>query len=146
MKRGTPIDRDAALAEVRAVYAEVDRRPVERDCIRRTECCQFKLTGRTPYLTRGEALVAAKAFRATGRTRLPVREDGACPMLDAKGQCLIYAARPFGCRTHFCAAAGGPYARREVVDLIHRLEDVDAKLGGNGAHPLPQAMGSCGEL
>lgn len=141
MKRRPPIDKDAALAEVAAVYAEVDRRPVERDCVRRTECCQFKLTGRTPYLTRGEAMVAAKAFRATGRTRLPAREDGGCPMLDAQGRCLIYAARPFGCRTHFCAAAGGPYARREVVDLIHRLEDVDAKLGGDGAHPLPQAVG-----
>jgi Fe-S-cluster containining protein len=128
------------IAAVLTIYAEVDARPVERECVRRTECCQFKLTGRTPYLTKGEALVAAKALRATGRTRLPQRSDGACPLLDAQGRCLIYASRPFGCRTHFCAAAGGPYARREVSDLIHRLEEIDARLGGDGARPLPAAV------
>ena len=146
MKRRPPIDTASALAGVAAVYAEVERRPIERDCVRRTECCQFKLTGRTPFLTRGEALLAARALRTTGRTRLPVRDDGACPMLDPQGRCLIYAARPFGCRTHFCPAAGGPYPRREVVDLIHRLEDLDAQLGGDGAHPLPLAMARCGGL
>jgi Fe-S-cluster containining protein len=128
------------LAKVRAIYAEVDARPVERACVRRTECCQFKLTGRTPYLTKGEALTAAKALRATGRTRLAERPDGACPLLDPQGRCLIYADRPFGCRTHFCAAAGGPYARREVSDLIHRLEDIDMQLGGDGSRPLPAAV------
>ena len=141
MKRRPPFSSEAAVAEVAAIYEELAQRPVERDCVRRTECCQFKLTGRTPFLTRGEALLAAKALRATGRTRLPARTDGACPLLDPQGRCLIYAARPFGCRTHFCPAAGGPYARREVVDLIHRLEDLDAQLGGDGAHPLPAAVG-----
>ena len=62
-------------------------------------------------------------------------------MLDPQGRCLIYDARPFGCRTHFCAAAGGPFARRDVLDLIRRLEDVDAFLGGDGVHPLPAAVG-----
>ena len=128
------------IANVRAIYDELAARPIERACLQRTECCQFKLTGRTPYLTKGEALTAAKALRATGRTRLPERTDGACPLLDAQGRCLIYADRPFGCRTHFCAAAGGPYARREVSDLIHRLEDIDAQLGGDGGRPLPAAV------
>lgn len=105
-----------------------------------TECCHFKLTGRTPYLTKGEALTAAKALRSTGRTRLPDRTDGACPMLDPQGRCLIYSDRPFGCRTHFCSAAGGPYARREVSDLIHRLEEIDGQLGGDGGRPLPAAV------
>ena len=123
----------AAVAEVRLVYADLATRPVERQCLRRTECCQFKLTGLTPYLTKGEALVAAQAFRATGRKKLPNEAGGACPLLDrVTGNCLIYADRPFGCRTHFCAAAGGPMARREVVDLIRRLETVDAQLGGDG--------------
>ena len=129
-----------ATAEVRAIYAEIAARPIERTCTLRTECCHFKLTGRTPYLTIGEALTAAKALRATGRTRLPARADGACPLLDPQGRCLIYADRPFGCRTHFCAAAGGPYARREVSDLIHRLEEIDARLGGDGGRPLPAAV------
>jgi len=62
-------------------------------------------------------------------------------MLDpATARCRIYEARPFGCRTHFCQAAGGPYARRDVVDLIRRLEVVDAKLGGDGARVLPSAL------
>jgi Fe-S-cluster containining protein len=126
--------------EVRAVYDELAQRPIERACERRTTCCQFQITGRRPQLTRGEALVAAKAFRATGRTRLPARADGACPLLDAQGRCLIYEGRPFGCRTHFCAAAGGPLARREVLDLIRRLEVVDRALGGDGPHALEQAV------
>jgi Fe-S-cluster containining protein len=132
--------RDNALAEVRAIYGELGQRPLERACTRVTECCRFKITGRTPFLTRGEALVAARALRATGRKTLPVRDDGACPLLGNQGHCLIYADRPFGCRTHFCAAAGGPYTRGEVVDLIRRLETVDAQLGGDGGHALPGAV------
>ena len=130
-----------ALAQVRAVYAELVRRPVERQCEARTECCQFQLTGLTPQLTKGEAVLAAKAFRATGRKALPEPDDGACPLLKREtGRCLIYADRPFGCRTHFCAAAGGPYARREVLDLIRRLEAVDQMLGGDGPHVIQSAV------
>jgi uncharacterized protein len=138
-----PVDESAAIEEVRAVYAELATRPVERACVRRTECCQFKITGKTPHLTKGEAMLAAKALRAAGRTKLPATRDeatGACPMLDRMGRCMIYKDRPFGCRTAFCAAAGGPYARREVVDLIRRLEDVDHALGGDGAHEISVAM------
>ena len=131
----------AALDEVRSVYADLARRPIDRNCVRFKECCHFKLTGRTPYLTKGEALVAAKALRATGRTQLPTNPTGGCPMLEtATGNCLIYEARPLGCRTHFCAAAGGPYARREVIDLIHRLEAVDDTLGGSGPRLLQNAV------
>ncbi len=127
-----------ALAEVRAVYADLTQRPVDRACTLRTECCHFKITGRTPQLTRGEARVAAQALRASGRKSLPERSDGACPLLDPRtAKCLIYDSRPFGCRTHFCAAAGGPFARSEVLDLIRRLEVVDETLGGDG----PRALG-----
>lgn len=129
-----------ALAEVRAVYAELARRPVERACTRLTGCCHFALTGRTPQLTRGEALLAAKGVRAAGRKELPERADGACPLLRENGACLIYNDRPFGCRTHFCAAAGGPYGRGEVLDLIRRLEEVDARLGGSGPRALEVAV------
>ncbi len=135
---------DALLKEVRAVYADLEKRPVERQCVRRTECCYFKRTGLTPQLTAGEARVAAKGWRASGRKVLKPREDGGCPMLigpEGQGKCAIYADRPFGCRTHFCEQAGGPYARKEVVDLIRRLEVVDAALGGNG----PKALGAAVE-
>ncbi|MEI8291729.1 MAG: YkgJ family cysteine cluster protein [Verrucomicrobiota bacterium] len=130
-----------ALGEVRAVYAELAKRPLARSCLARTECCRFQLTGLTPQLTKGEALVAAKGFRATGRKEIPESADGACPMLKREtGRCLIYADRPFGCRTHFCAAAGGPYARKEVLDLIRRLEEVDRKLGGDGPRKIQAAV------
>jgi Fe-S-cluster containining protein len=134
-------ERNAALAEVRAVYSDLAARPIDRRCMLRTECCHFKLTGLTPFLTKGEALLAAKALRASGRRKLPDRKDGACPLLDPKtSRCLVYQARPFGCRTHFCEAAGGPYSRREVLDLIRRLERVDAELGGNGPRPLADTI------
>jgi hypothetical protein len=127
--------------EVRRIYRDLADRPIERHCTLRTDCCHFKLTGKTPYLTRGEAFLAARALKATGRKSLPGRDDGACPLLDPQtSRCLIYEDRPFGCRTHFCAAAGGPYPRRDVVDLIHRLEDLDTQLGGTGARPLPAAV------
>ena len=130
-----------ALNEVRQVYVDLAQRPFQRNCLRKTECCHFKLTGRTPYLTKGESVVAAKALRATGRKSLPETADGSCPMLRPEtGNCLIYEDRPFGCRTHFCAAAGGPLARREVLDLIRRLEDVDLVLNGNGPRPLQNAV------
>jgi len=130
-----------ALNEVRQVYVDLAQRPFQRNCLRKTECCHFKLTGRTPYLTKGEAVVAAQALRATGRKSLPETADGSCPMLRQEtGNCLIYEDRPFGCRTHFCAAAGGPLARREVLDLIRRLEDVDLVLNGNGPRPLQNAV------
>jgi Fe-S-cluster containining protein len=140
-RRPTPLTRTAAVEAVKAIYRELAERPIERNCIQRTECCRFRLTGRTPFLTKGEALVAAKAVRASGRKQLPESIDGACPLLNhATGRCLIYEGRPFGCRTHFCAAAGGPYARQEVVDLIHRLEDIDRALGSEGATALPTAV------
>lgn len=135
--------RQTALDEVRNVYVDLAQRPIERNCVRKIECCHFKLTGRTPYLTKGEAIVAAAGLRATGRKSLPKNPDGACPMLhSATGDCLIYDDRPFGCRTHFCAAAGGPYARREVLDLIRRLETIDIELGGNGPRTLENAVAS----
>ena len=122
-----------AIQAVGALYAELALRPLPRACVASAECCRFRLTGRTPYLTRGEALLAAAAWRAAGRTELPAAADGGCPLLGARGRCQIYEGRPFGCRTHFCEAAGGPYARGEVRDLIQRLEAIDEQLGGSGA-------------
>ncbi|HEY8965021.1 MAG TPA: YkgJ family cysteine cluster protein [Candidatus Methylacidiphilales bacterium] len=145
------------VGEVRQVYADLDAREksspaFERNCTGIAECCHFVLTGATPYLTKGEALVAAKAWRASGRTKLPETDGDRCPFLSVETRrCQIYADRPFGCRTHFCDGAGGPYARRDVIDLIQRLEDIERRLekgklrGGHGGHhgpsPLPSAVG-----
>jgi len=140
MPKPAPID---VYQEVKSIYTELENRPIERNCTAQTTCCRFKLTGKTPYLTKAEALVAAKAWRATGRRFPKPSADGACPMLEsATGRCLIYESRPFGCRTHFCQAAGGPYSRREVVDLIHRLEDLSRALGQNEAMPFHSALDS----
>ena len=127
-------------SEIKALYAEVEARPLERACTMLTECCQFHITGRTPMLTKGEAQYAAVGVRASGRKKLPPRDDGACPMLGANGRCTIYAHRPFGCRTHFCAAAGGPYPRKHVADLIQRLEALDEQLRGDGPRPIQGAV------
>jgi len=133
--------KSTAAREVRKIYTDLAARPLERSCALRTDCCHFKLTGKTPLLTRGEALVAANALRATGRKTLPAHTDGACPLLDSKtSRCLIYESRPFGCRTHFCQAAGGPYPRTHVLDLVRRLEEIDQNLGGDSPHPIEKAI------
>lgn len=132
---------DEAIREVRAIYQEWAQRPIDRNCTGLADCCRFRLVGHTPYLTRGEALVAAKAWRAAGRKDVAVPADGSCPFLHTHtGKCQIYDGRPFGCRTHFCSAAGGQANRNEVRDLIQRLEEIDRRLGGNGAMNLPTAV------
>jgi len=129
------------IPEVLAIYAEWEQRPLQRNCTGIADCCRFRLVGHTPYLTKGEALVAAKAWKAAGRKDVVVPPDGSCPFLHPHtGKCRIYDGRPFGCRTHFCAAAGGPAARSEVRDLIRRLEAIDTLLGGAGAINLPTAV------
>jgi Fe-S-cluster containining protein len=129
------------VRETRAVYADLAGRPADRNCTGLAECCQFKLTGRTPHLTRGEALTAWTALKASGRKTLPEGLPGACPMLNPKTlRCLIYEGRPFGCRTHFCEPAGGMMDRRQVIDLIRRLEAIDAAAGGDGARPIAGAL------
>lgn len=139
-KRADPAHKQA-MADVRAVYADWEAHPLERHCTGRAECCRFRLTGRTPYLTKGEALVAAQAWRAAGRTAVPDTPDGSCPFLDpTTARCRIYEGRPFGCRTHFCDAAGGPASRKEVRDFIRRLEEIDTRLGGTGGVNLPTAL------
>lgn len=126
--------------EMAAIYTAVAARPLERSCSMSTECCQFRLTGRTPMLTKGEAMYAAIGVRASGRKKLPDRTDGACPLLGKNGRCMIYAHRPFGCRTHFCSAAGGPYPRKHVADLIQRLDVLDERLKGDGPRPIQGAV------
>lgn len=134
-------DQDEAVREIEQIYKDLAVRPIDRNCTLQTECCQFKRTKIVPYITKGEALLAAKAVRAAGRKEMPEAVDGACPLLNARsGKCMIYKQRPFGCRTHFCEAAGGPYGRGEVLDLIRRLEAVDARLLGHGPVTLPVAV------
>jgi uncharacterized protein len=135
----TPDRRRSLCRDVRTIYGELAARPLERNCTGLAACCHFRLTGRTPFLTRGEALVAARAVRASGRRKLRPSPDGACPLLE-NGRCTVHDSRPFGCRTHFCNAAGGPYSRGHVRDLIQKLEALDRELGGSGGVNLPTAL------
>lgn len=129
------------IREVLAIYAEWEQRPLQRACTGIADCCRFRLVGHTPYLTKGEALVAAKAWKAAGRKEVVVPADGSCPFIHPHtGKCRIYQGRPFGCRTHFCDAAGGPANRNEVRDLIQKLEAIDHRLGGSGGVNLPTAV------
>lgn len=131
---------EGGMQQVREIYADLASRPMERNCTGIAQCCSFRVNGRTPFLTKGEALVAAQAWRAAGRKEVVLPADGSCPFLGRNGRCQIYEGRPFGCRTHFCEAAGGPYARGEVRDLIQRLEAIDHRLGGTGGVNLPTAV------
>ncbi|MFQ9729322.1 MAG: YkgJ family cysteine cluster protein [Akkermansia muciniphila] len=130
------------LMEVRRLLDEGAFRAsrAQRFCTGAADCCRFRLTGETPHVTLGEAWVAWKAWRASGRTRLELPPDGSCPFLSGQGRCMIYEGRPLACRTHFCVPAGGALPRWEVIDLIHALEDIDAALGGDGAARLPEAV------
>lgn len=139
MPRRAP-DPRSAFPEVRAIYTELEARPLERQCVSRAQCCHFRLTGKTPMLTLGEALYAAQGVRASGRKQIKPHPDGACPLLGRDGRCTIYAHRPFGCRTHFCQEAGGMFPRRQIADLIQRLEALDEKLGGDGPRVLENAV------
>lgn len=133
-------DLKATFDEVRAIYAELEKRPLARNCQFTTGCCHFRNAGHTPMLTLGEAALAAQGVRASGRKAIKPHPDGACPLLGKDGRCTIYAHRPFGCRTHFCQAAGGMYPRKHVADLIQRLEVLDEKLGGDGSRELEPAV------
>ncbi|MEG0143185.1 MAG: YkgJ family cysteine cluster protein [Akkermansia sp.] len=130
------------LAEVACILNEGAKRATHanRACSGISNCCRFRLTGETPYVTYGEAWVAWLEWKATGRVKLDLHADGSCPLLSAQGLCMIYKARPMACRTHFCIQAGGALPRREVVDLIGRLEDIDVKIGGCGPVKLPDAL------
>ncbi|MGK0188211.1 MAG: Fe-S-cluster containining protein [Verrucomicrobiales bacterium] len=134
------------VATVLDIYARhIEARPLPRQCELRTECCRFRLTGKTPMVTRGEAITAAYGWRASGRKEIPENgstgksspADGACPFLASDGRCGNYKHRPLGCRTHFCDPAGGPYPRQHVIDAIRELEALDETLGGDGPRPLP---------
>jgi uncharacterized protein len=135
---------EAALTALRQVYTDLEQRPVQRNCQLSGGCCHFRQTGRSPLVTRVEALYAAKGVRASGRKKLVTHPEGACPCLGKDGRCTIYAHRPFGCRTHFCAEAGGPYPRKQVQDLIQRMEALDEAMGyHDGSRPFEGALEDC---
>src|SRR6188768_2750693 len=95
-----------SLGELRALYARIDAALDGWACEGSTDCCRFGVTGREPYPTAVEVAELERAVKARGgikkRRTLPVAGERRCALLGDDNKCLVYASRPFGCRTFFC--------------------------------------------
>lgn len=160
--RGTTDTLAAALAELRGIYAQVDAALHGFGCDASTDCCRFGVTGREPYPTAVEVAELERAVRARGglpkRRTLPVARERRCGLLSDAGRCLVYASRPFGCRTFFCDRARGPVGEtadevpratinalaRDVASLSDRAHAAGAFAGGPtreaGPRPLSRVL------
>lgn len=142
------------LAELRALYAQVDALYSDWSCSQSTECCRFGITGRQPYVTEIELLAIRHALARRGgllapkRRALPIAFDAekerVCPLLDRSQKCSVYADRPLGCRTYFCERASrgvGP-DRSELREATRALQELAARhrMGGELARPLVNAL------
>lgn len=147
------------LASLRSIYAEVDALLQGWTCDASTDCCRFGVTGREPYPTAVELAELERAVRARGglpkRRSLPTvgargrgDDERRCALLSDEGRCLVYAARPFGCRTFFCERASGPAGegsrgapKQEIARLSRSIADLSARFepGDPGPRPLSKA-------
>jgi Fe-S-cluster containining protein len=156
------------LRELDAVYRDVNARLSNDTCPASTECCRFGITGREPYVTSIEVALVERAIarrggaRTLGRApapleprapadrkdkrRLAMMDEEPCPLLDAKGRCSVYDARPFGCRTYYCerATRSSDLGQRDINEFVRRIKDIAARhaaLGDQGK-PLRRALTS----
>ena len=136
-------DADAALAALRSLHDEIDRRAgalarrhagrlrCGRGC---SGCCQDGLS-----VFEVEALRIRRAhpqLLAEGAPHAP----GACAFLDARGACRIYAERPYVCRTQGLPlrwleedGEGGVVERRDICPL----NEPAPPAGGTGIEAQP---------
>ena len=138
MKRGKPTATRPGVAEAvtaaRAVLAAADTTLDGWSCEASTDCCRFGVTGREPFVTAVEWEIVRIAVAARGlpKRRLVVVDERPCRLLDERGRCAVYDARPLGCRTFYCDRASGPTRRpprdtlaelgRKLADLSERVE------------------------
>jgi hypothetical protein len=137
----------AQLAELAALYEDVDALYQGASCERSTECCRFGLTGREPHVTSIELAMVRRALGMRGgwpakkHRALPLSGDGAreraCPMLTEAGRCAVYAARPLGCRTFYCTRAvlAAPVDRRALREVVRRLSALALRHSPQGDQP-----------
>jgi hypothetical protein len=143
----------AALSELRAIYTKVDALLAGWTCDSSTDCCRFGVTGREPYPTAVELAELERAVRARGglpkRRSLPTvgargEDERRCALLSDQGKCLVYASRPFGCRTFFCDRASGPAGeparaapKSEIAHLGRAIADLSSRFDPRDAGPRP---------
>jgi len=160
-RRPTPHDDERArerelLAELAALYRDVDAAYADTRCPTSTECCRFGITGREPYVTSLELAALRRAVAARGGALHPKRRalpllggdtasERTCPMLDAAGRCSVYDARPLGCRSFFCERAeteGRPVTRGELAAFVRRVQELAARhqRDGERGRPLTRAL------
>lgn len=146
-KRRDP-ERERALEELRALYARIDAALDGWGCDASTDCCRFGVTGREPYPTAVELAELERAVRARGglpkRRSLPMAEERRCALLSDDGRCMVYASRPFGCRTFFCARARGPAGeavralpKAEIAAVARAVADLSARFAPADPGPRP---------
>ena len=104
----TRIPESAALAALRALYAEADALYAGWSCPTSRECCHFGITGREPYVTAIELLAIDVRWRvAAARSRrnaAPCRSR-ATPHASASARCSIATVAARSMRTARSAAA-----------------------------------------
>jgi uncharacterized protein len=149
---GTATQSSALLEELRGLYRRIDTELDGFGCDASTDCCRFGVTGREPYPTAIELAELERAVRARGglpkRRSLPVVTERRCTLLGDDGRCLVYAARPYGCRTFFCERARGPAGepavmpRGAVREIATDIASLSARFApaDPGARPLSRAM------
>jgi Fe-S-cluster containining protein len=143
---------DALLAELAAVYRDLDQRYAGHGCPGSTECCRFGITGREPYVTSIEAAAVARAVAARGgqlnpkKRALPIAPgERTCPLLNQEARCAVYASRPLGCRSFWCdrAHSDAPVKQPELNEFVRRVKDIAARHrpdGGDLGRPLTRAL------
>jgi Fe-S-cluster containining protein len=146
-------ERKSSLDELRRIYAEVDARLAGYTCDASTDCCRFGVTGREPYPTAIEIAELERAVGSRGgvpkqRRSLP-QVERRCGLLGDDGRCVVYASRPFGCRTFFCERGRGPAGEAapglrdpEIVRLSRAVADLSARFEPSdpGPRPLSRVM------
>ncbi|MDB4946351.1 MAG: hypothetical protein JWP97_5885 [Labilithrix sp.] len=137
-----------SLAALRKVYGELEQALDGWGCDASTDCCRFGVTGREPYPTAIEQAELERGVKARGglprRRSLPVAGERRCALLGDDGKCLVYASRPFGCRTFFCERASGPAGsgaralpKQEIARLSRAVADLSARFAPADPGPRP---------
>lgn len=152
-------ERKRALADLRALYARIDGALEGWACDKSNDCCRFGVTGREPYPTAVEVAELERAVRARGgirrgnqknqknqkkRRTLPVAGERRCALLGDDDKCLVYASRPFGCRTFFCERATSAVGedtralpKAEIAAVSRAISDLAARFEPRDPGPRP---------